>query len=125
MSGYPTLKQIQEAKEKLRSLIVETPAHPWHDPWLSDRIGHNTEVFVKLELLQVTGTFKPRGALNVMFNLDKSQLNRGVTTVSAGNHAIATAYASKVLGTTAKVVMPKNANPLRMQMARDLGAEID
>ena len=72
MSGYPTLKQIQEAKEKLRSLIVETPAHPWHDPWLSDRIGHNTEVFVKLELLQVTGTFKPRGALNVMFNLDKS-----------------------------------------------------
>ena len=125
MSDYPTLKQIQEAKEKLRSLIVETPAHPWHDPWLSDRIGHNTEVFVKLELLQVTGTFKPRGALNVMFNLDKSQLNRGVTTVSAGNHAIATAYASKVLGTTAKVVMPKNANPLRMQMARDLGAEID
>ena len=79
MSDYPTLKQIQEAKEKLRSLIVETPAHPWHDPWLSDRIGHNTEVFVKLELLQVTGTFKPRGALNVMFNLDKSQLNRGVT----------------------------------------------
>ena len=124
MSDYPTLKQIQEAKEKLRSLIVETPAHPWHDPWLSDRIGHNTEVFVKLELLQVTGTFKPRGALNVMFNLDKSQLNRGVTTVSAGNHAIATAYASKVLGTTAKVVMPKNVNPLRMQMARDLGADV-
>jgi len=57
--------------------------------------------------------------------LDKNQLNRGVTTFSAGNHAIATAYAAKVLGTTAKVVMPKNANRLRMQMARDLGAEID
>ena len=48
-----------------------------------------------------------------------------MTTVSAGNHAIATAYASKVLGTPAKVIMPKNTNRLRMQMARDLGAEID
>jgi len=125
MRDYPTLKQIQAVKEKLGSLIVETPAHLWRDPRLSDRIGHNTEVFVKLELLQVTGTFKPRGALNVMLNLDKNQLRRGVTAVSAGNHAIATAYASKAFGTTAKVVMPQNANPLRIRMARDLGAEID
>ena len=125
MSGYPTLKQIQATRERLGSLIVETPAHPWRDSRLSDRTGHSAEVFVKLELLQVTGTFKPRGALNVMLNLSKGQLKRGVTAVSAGNHAIATAYASKALGTTAKVVMPKNANPLRIRMARDLGAEID
>ncbi len=125
MSDYPTLKQIQATRERLGSLIVETPAHPWRDSRLSDRTGHSAEVFVKLELLQVTGTFKPRGALNVMLNLSKGQLKRGVTAVSAGNHAIATAYASKALGTTAKVVMPKNANPLRMRMARDLGAEID
>lgn len=123
--SYPTLKQIQEAKVRMGSLIVETPAHPWRDPPFSNLIGNNTEVFIKLELMQVTGTFKPRGALNVMLNLDKRQLKHGVTAVSAGNHAIATAYASKALGTTAKVVMPKNANPLRMQMARDLGAEID
>ena len=125
MNDYPTLKQIQRAKEKLGSLIIETPSHPWNDTWLTNGIGRATEIFVKLELLQVTGTFKPRGALNVMLNLDKNQLKRGVTTVSAGNHAIATAYASKALGTTAKVVMPKNANSLRMQMAKDLGAEID
>ena len=125
MSDYPTLKQIQATRERLGSLIVETPAHPWRDSRLSDRTGHSAEVFVKLELLQVTGTFKPRGALNVMLNLSKGQLKRGVTAVSAGNHAIATAYASKALGTTAKVVMPKNANPLRIRMARDLGAEID
>ncbi|SVD30597.1 uncharacterized protein METZ01_LOCUS383451, partial [marine metagenome] len=102
MNDYPTLKQIQRAKEKLGSLIIETPSHPWNDTWLTNGIGRATEIFVKLELLQVTGTFKPRGALNVMLNLDKNQLKRGVTTVSAGNHAIATAYASKVLGTTAK-----------------------
>ena len=125
MNDYPTLEQIQRAKEKLGSLIIETPSHPWNDTWLTNGIGRATEIFVKLELLQVTGTFKPRGALNVMLNLDKNQLKRGVTTVSAGNHAIATAYASKALGTTSKVVMPKNANSLRMQMAKDLGAEID
>ncbi len=124
MSDYPTLKQIKETRERLGSLIIETPAHPWRDPRLSERIGDNTEIFIKLELLQVTGTFKPRGALNVMLNLGQKQLDRGVTAVSAGNHAIATAYAAKVLGTTAKVVMPKNANPLRMRLSRELGAEI-
>lgn len=48
-----------------------------------------------------------------------------MTAVRAGNHAIAVAYGAKALGTTAKIVMPKNANPLRMQLSRDLGANID
>ena len=124
MSDYPTLQQIEETRERLRGLIIETPAHHWHDSRLSERIGADTEVFVKLELLQVTGTFKPRGALNVILNLGREQRDRGVTAVSAGNHAIATAYAAKAVGTSAKVVMTQNANPLRMQLARELGAEI-
>ena len=124
MSDYPTLAQIKDARKTLGSLIIETPAIQWRDPRMSERIGEHTEVFVKLELFQVTGTFKPRGALNVMLNLEQKQLEQGVTAVSAGNHAIATAYAAKVLGTSAKVVMTKNANPLRMQLSRELGAEI-
>lgn len=124
MHDYPTLQQIKEARERLGSLIIETPAHPWRDPRWSESIA-GAEVFIKLELLQVTGTFKPRGALNVMLNLDRKKLQRGVTAVSAGNHAIATAYAAKVLGTSAKVVMPKNANALRMRRSRELGAEIE
>ena len=60
-----------------------------------------------------------------MLNLTPAQLRRGVTAVSAGNHAIATAYAAKALGTSAKVVMPTNANALRMKLSRDLGAEIE
>ncbi len=122
MSDYPTLDQIREAQQRLGSLVIETPAHQWRDPRLSELVGNNTEVFVKLELLQVTGTFKPRGALNVMLNLGQKQLEKGVTAVSAGNHAIATAYAANVLGTSAKVVMTKNANPLRMKLSRELGA---
>ena len=124
MSYYPTLYQIKETKNRLASLIVETPGQPWCDQRLFERIGKGTEVFVKLELFQVTGSFKPRGALNVMLNLKRDALTRGVTTVSAGNHAIATAYAAKILGTTVKVVMPKNSNVLRVNMAKNLGAEI-
>ena len=124
MSDYPTLNQIQKARERLGSLITETPAHHWNDPPLQEQVGKDTEVFVKLELLQVTGTFKPRGALNVMLNLEPEKLKQGVTAVSAGNHAIAVAYAAKTLGTSARVVMPKYANPLRMRRARDLGAKI-
>jgi threonine dehydratase len=124
MGHEPTLAQIRDARKALGSLIVETPSHHWRDLRLTERLGHDTEIFVKLELLQITGTFKPRGALNVMLNLTKQQLSAGVTAVSAGNHAIAVAYGAKALGTSAKIVMPKNANRLRMQLSRDLGAEI-
>ena len=125
MENFPTLKEIQKARDRLGNLIQETPVHLWTDPRLVEQVGRGTEVFVKLELLQVTGTFKPRGALNVMLNLSSSQLKQGVTAVSAGNHAIAVAYAAKMLGTSAKVVMPKTANPLRMEISRNLGARIE
>jgi len=88
-------------------------------------VGAGTEVMLKLELLQYTGTFKPRGALTVMLNLPEGALARGVTAVSAGNHAIATAYAASILGTTAKVVMMKGANPLRVALCRRYGAEVE
>ena len=82
------------------------------------------QVHLKLELFQKTGTFKIRGALSVMLNLGKDALSRGVTAVSAGNHAIATACAAQVVGTTAKVVMMKSANPFRVEKCRAYGAEI-
>lgn len=124
MTDHPTLKQIKEARERLGSFIIETPAVQWRNSRLVELMGGDMEVFVKLELFQVTGTFKPRGALNVMLHLSREQLDRGVTAVSAGNHAIACAYGAKALGTLAKVVMPNNANPLRKRLAKNLGAEI-
>jgi threonine dehydratase len=60
----------------------------------------------------------------VMLDLAPDVLARGVATVSAGNHAMATAYAARALGTTAKVVMPKTANPFRVRKSRELGAEV-
>ena len=81
-------------------------------------------IWGKLEFLQRTGTFKARGALANLHALSREQLDRGVTAVSAGNHAIATAFAARALGSSAKVVMIGSANPYRVHACRSYGAEI-
>jgi len=125
VTSVPTIKDIEAARERLGELVIETPVHQWRGPEIAAKVGAGTEVMLKLELLQYTGTFKPRGALTVMLNLPEGALARGVTAVSAGNHAIATAYAASILGTSAKVVMMKGANPLRVALCRRYGAEVE
>lgn len=78
----------------------------------------------KFELLQNAGTFKARGAFANILALDAAQRARGVTAISAGNHAIAVAHASQKLGVPAKVVMLASANPARLALARACGAEV-
>lgn len=121
----PTLAEIREARERLEGLIVETPVWCWASEEVEAAVGPETEVILKLELFQRTGTFKPRGALTNMLALDAGALERGVTAVSAGNHAIAAAYAARLSNTTAKVVMPQTANPARVARCRALGAEVE
>jgi len=121
----PTLPQIRAARERLGELIVETPVWWWRGREITEHVDARTRVILKLELFQHTGTFKPRGALTVMLALDRATLARGVTAVSAGNHAIAVGYAARVLGTTAKVVMPRTANPARVAACRSWGAEVE
>jgi len=120
----PTLADIRRARERLEGYVVETPVWRWSNRDAVDRFGETTEVLLKLELFQHTGTFKPRGALTVMLDLDREALERGVTAVSAGNHAIAVAYAAHLMGTSAKVVMPKTASPIRVTRSRSYGAEV-
>jgi threonine dehydratase len=120
----PTLEEIQQAREHLGERVRETPVWRWRGREIDEAVGAETEVFLKLELFQYAGTFKPRGALVNMLALEPETLARGVTAVSAGNHAMAVAYAARVLGTSAKVVMPKNANPARVAGSRAYGAEV-
>src|SRR5262249_51247866 len=94
------------------------------DRELAGLIGDDTEVFLKLELFQRTGSFKVRGVLTNMLAMARDELARGVTAVSAGNHAIAVAYGAKAIGTHAKVVMLASANPARVEAARAYGAEV-
>ena len=97
---------------------------PVSGPSIEDYLGNAARIFAKLEFLQRTGTFKARGALAALRSLSPEQRAAGVTAVSAGNHAIATAFAAAVTGTSAKVVMLASANPMRMDMCRSFGAEL-
>jgi threonine dehydratase len=116
---------IRAARERLADRIVTTPVRAWREHAVEAALGRATRVFLKEELFQRTGSFKPRGALTVMLDLTPAALARGVTAVSAGNHALAVAYAAKALSTTAKVVMPRSANPFRVAGCRELGAAVE
>jgi threonine dehydratase len=83
-----------------------------------------TDVQFKFELLQAAGTFKARGAFSNLLALDAEARAAGVTAISAGNHAVAVAYAAMRLGVSAKVVMIKTANPARIAAAKACGAEV-
>ena len=122
---YPDIEQIRGARRRLGDLVRETPVWRWQALDLAAILGTETEVYLKLELFQHTGSFKPRGALTVMLDLDAAARGQGVTAVSAGNHAIAVAFSAQLLGATAKVVMPKTANPFRVARCRAYGAEVE
>ena len=122
---FPSIDAIRANRVRLGDLVVTTPIRLLADDALAAAVGASTRVWLKEELFQRTGSFKPRGALSVMLDLDAAALSRGVTGVSAGNHAISLGYCARRLGTTAKVVMPKNANPFRVQMCRELGVAVE
>lgn len=118
----PTIDSIKNLRERLAGRIVTTPVV--RCAAIEERLSACTHVFAKLEFLQQTGTFKARGALSVVLSLDKAQRRAGVTAVSAGNHAIATAFAARAVGTSAKVVMLASANPARVERCKRYGAEV-
>ena len=120
----PTIDDIRECAKRISPYVIETPVFEWSGDLLANYFGKDSRIHLKLELFQRTGTFKARAAINNVLALDDSQRNTGITAMSAGNHAIATAYAAKCLGVHAKVVMQASANPARIDAAKTLGAEI-
>lgn len=120
----PDLAAIEAARARLGDQVVETPVQQWRGPAVAEALGAEGAVFLKLELFQRTGTFKARGALLSALALDEPARARGVTAVSAGNHAIAVAFAAQRVGTSAKVVMMEGADPFRVAQVRRYGAEL-
>ncbi len=112
---------IQQAQERIRPYIKRTPLE--HSDALSQFLG--TNVFVKLELFQKTGSFKVRGAFNKLLSLSEKERKQGVVAISGGNHAQAVAYASKVLQVDAVVLMPESTPYNYIEATRHYGAEID
>jgi threonine dehydratase len=121
MTPTLTLTQIDRLRARLEPWIRHTPTVSV--PGLFEADGP-ASVAAKFEHWQVTGTFKARGALANVLRLSDEERARGITAVSAGNHAIATAFAAQTLGVDAKVVMIRRANALRVERCRAYGAEV-
>src|SRR5689334_24465454 len=113
-----SLQSFRDCRARLGDDVIHTPVLRVQSEAFDEIRAHGTEIWLKLELFQRTGTFKVRGALNSIKQLSSAERAKGVTAFSAGNHAVATAYAAKVCGTTAKVVMSSSANPARVSRAR-------
>ena len=115
----PDLADINATRAAIRPFIRRTPIFERDDlPGLPGTFQF------KFELLQVAGTFKARGAFSSLLALDAPARAAGVTAISSGNHAVAVAYAAMRVGMSAKVVMVRTANPVRVAAARRFGAEV-
>lgn len=115
-----TLEDIKDAREALKSVIHYTPL------LRSDTFSKVTgsDVYLKIESLQKTGSFKVRGAYIKIKSLSEEQKRNGVIAASAGNHGQGVAYASKMLGIDCTIVMPANASPAKVAAVRSYGANV-
>ncbi len=118
--GLVGLDAIREAHERIRAAIVRTPLDP--SDVLTRELG--SDIRLKLESLQRTGSFKFRGAYNYVSQLSDDARSRGVITYSSGNHAQAVALAAQLHGTQAVVVMPTTSPQIKRDGTTGLGAEV-
>ncbi|MDY5060217.1 bifunctional threonine ammonia-lyase/L-serine ammonia-lyase TdcB [Staphylococcus simulans] len=118
---YCNIQDIKEAKMMIRDYVRKTPLI--QSMFLSNDItGGN--VYLKLENMQFTGSFKYRGALNKILHLTDEQKEKGIITASAGNHAQGLALTGKLLGIKATVIMPEEAPIAKQEATRGYGAEV-
>lgn len=115
-----TIEDIRDARQRIAPYIRSTPA--MHKAVLAQRFG--VPVFLKGEHLQRTGSFKLRGALNLVAQLDAVERERGVVAASAGNHAQGVAVAATTFGVKPTIFMPEDATLSKVQATRHYGAEV-
>jgi len=118
--SIPVFSDVMAAAARLEGVAVTTPFIP--SPVLSEQLG--ARVFLKLETLQRTGSFKFRGAYNRLVQLSPVERLRGVVAFSSGNHAQGIAAAAKLLDMAATIVMPKDAPRIKLENTRALGADV-
>ncbi len=119
-STLPVVSDIIHAQSELKAIVKRTPLE--RSKSFSAMSG--AEVFMKLENLQTTGSYKVRGAYYKISNLSAEETSRGVLCASAGNHAQGVAYAAAKLGVKSTVFMPVFAPPLKVIATRSYGAEV-
>ena len=120
MTDFPTLAEIQAARSAIAGRARRTPLVP--APWLAEQAG--VPLFLKLETLQPTGSFKIRGAVNALSRLAPEQSRKGVVCASTGNHGRAVAWAARAAGVHATVCLPEGVPEIKLRAVEALGAEV-
>lgn len=123
MSAFITLDDIETARRRIAPYIRRTPVIALDQ--LQSSLARPVKVTLKLESLQVTGSFKARGAMNRLLGADKTEIAHGITTASGGNHGLAvarTAFAAKVPAT---IFVPGNVSPAKVAKMKAWNARVE
>lgn len=122
MTSTPvSLDDIQNAFTRIKDRVRRTPL--LRTRFIREEPAPNP-MMVKLECLQVTGSFKPRGAMNAALQLSEAELKRGIVTASGGNHGLGVAYAGWSLGTQAVIYLPRSTPAAKAEKLKAWGAEV-
>jgi threonine dehydratase len=116
----PTFTEVLAARQRIAPHLRPTALYPYAG--LSELVG--ADVWVKHENHQPTGAFKVRGGVNLVSQLSEDERGRGLICASTGNHGQSIAFAARLHGVPARVVVPRNANPVKVSFIRGYGAEI-
>lgn len=120
MRNSPTIQDIREAQERLKPHIKHTPL--LRAEKIEDAVG--CQLYLKPETLQITGAFKIRGALNKALSLTRDEIANGLIATSSGNHAQGIAYAARMLGVKAILVVPVTTPKIKIENTKAMGAEV-
>ena len=116
----PTFQDVLHARRQIRPYLKPTPTYSY--PAINTLLG--TEVYIKHENYQPVGAFKVRGGINLVSQLSKEERERGIISASTGNHGQSIAYAARLFGVKAIIVVPENANPGEVAAMQGMGAEV-
>ena len=116
----PTFQDVLLARRQIRPYLARTPLHSY--PALNALLGAQT--YVKHENYQPVGAFKVRGGVNLISQLSAQERERGVIAASTGNHGQSVAWAARLFGVQARIVVPEQANPGKVAAMEGMGAEV-
>ena len=116
----PTFKDVLKARNLIKDYLPRTPLYSY--PQVNQLL--DARVFIKHENHLPTGAFKTRGGINLIYNLNRKQRERGVVTASTGNHALSIVYASNLFNVPVTVVMPEKSNPSKVKAIKSMGGQI-
>jgi threonine dehydratase len=118
--NIPTFQDVIRAQRQVRPYLPRTPLHTY--PAMNDLIG--TPTYIKHENYQPVGAFKVRGGINLISQLSPEERQRGVIAASTGNHGQSVAYAARLFGVKAIIVVPEKANPGKVAAMQGMGAQV-